>query len=171
MATSTRDVNISVGSDDITDGRKIQRMLIYAKDADSHLHPVNTDTNGHLKITQQDREIQRATTDITTQWDGTSLSGSFPDSKETQSFDCQNYDKFQVIMDGTTGLNGSLLIEACSTNLDGDFNVVSEVYEMTYGSDASYTFTSESAFQRYFRLRNSSGATISFNNIKVYFLK
>lgn len=171
MATSTRDINISVGSDDITDGTQIQRVVCYAKDSSSNLHVLDSDVNGHLKITQQDREIQRATTDITTEFDGTALSGSISDGKKTASWDCQNYDKFQVIMDGTTGFNGSLLIEACSTNLDGDFNVVSEIYEMTYGSDASYTFTPESAFQRYFRLRNSSGSTITFNNIKVYFLK
>ena len=32
MAQSTRDVNISVGSDDITDGTQIQRVVVYAKD-------------------------------------------------------------------------------------------------------------------------------------------
>jgi hypothetical protein len=62
-------------------------------------------------------------------------------------------------------------VEACDTNLDGDFNVVSEVYENTYGIDVSYTFTTDSAFQQYFRLRNSSGSAITFNEIKVHFLK
>jgi hypothetical protein len=129
------------------------------------------DTNGNLKIKQQDREIQRATIDILTDFDGTSLNDSLSDDTRTESWDCQYYDKFQVIMSGTSGLNGGLLIEACSTNLDGDFDVVSEVYENTYGIDASYTFTTDSAFQQYFRLRNSSGSAITFNEIKVHFLK
>ena len=171
MATSTRDVNISVGSDDITDGTQIQRVVCYAKDNSNKLHALDSDQNGHLKITQQDREIQRNIADILTDSIGTALSGSLNDATKTESWDCENYDKFQVVIDGTTGLNGSLLIEACSTNLDGDFVVVSEIYEMIYGGDASYTFTPDSAFQRYFRLRNMSGSAITFNEIKVYFLK
>ena len=171
MAQSTRDVNISVGSDDITDGTQIQRVVCYAKDNSNKLHVLDSDQNGHLKITQQDREIQRATENILNDFGGSALSNSFSDDTRTESWDCQNYDKFQLIIDGTSGLNGSLLIEACSTNINGDFNVVSEIYEMTYGIDASYTFTADSAFQRYFRLRNSSGFTITFNDIKVHFLK
>ena len=172
MATSTRDVNISVGSDDITDGTQIQRVVCYAKDNSNKLHALDSDQNGHLKVKQQDRHIQRATTDITKQWDGTALSGSISDGKETESWDCQDYDKFQLIVDGTAGSFAQLLIEACSTNLDGDFTVVSEVYENTYGTDSSFVFTPDKgAFQRYFRIRNNSGAAISFNNIIVYFLK
>ena len=47
---------ISTGKDDITDGTLIQRVLMYSKDSQDELHPIDSDTNGHLKITLQDIE-------------------------------------------------------------------------------------------------------------------
>jgi len=170
MATSTRDVNISVGSDDITDGTKIQRMLIYAKDADNHLHPVNTDTNGHLKITQQDREIQRATTDITTDFSGTALSGTIGSTTKTAYWDAQNYDRFQTIVSGTNGAFGEMTLQSSNTTVDADFVPFQTEYEQGNGP-YYFKFTNPDAYQRYWRLVNTSGASITFSVIEVSFLK
>ena len=170
MATSTRDVNISVGSDDITDGTQIQRVVCYAKDNSDNLHVLDSDQNGHLKITQQDREIQRSTVKITTDFSGADLSGSIGVGTKTAYWDAQNYDRFQAILSGTNGTFGEMTLQSSNTTVDADF--VPFLVEYEQGNNPYYfKFTNPDAYQRYWRLVNTSAATITFTQLEISFLK
>jgi len=172
MALQVKDTQISVGSDDITDANvEIQRMLMYAKDADGHKHPVNTDTNGHLKITIQDSEVQRSVVSITTDFSGTALSGSLSDATATAYWDAQNFTKFQLVISGTNGGFGSVRLQASNTTTGSDFVDIQEIYEETLGTDYLFKFRLDSACPRYYRILNSSGSAITFSKIQIFFVK
>jgi len=170
MATSTRDVNISVGSDDITDGTQIQRVVCYAKDSSSNLHVLDSDQNGHLKVKQQDREISRQSVNITTDFSGTALSGTIGSTTKTAYWDAQNYDRFQTIVSGTNGAFGEMTLQSSNTTVDADFVPFQTEYEQGNGP-YYFKFTNPDAYQRYWRLVNTSGASITFSVIEVSFLK
>ena len=170
MAQSTRDVNISVGSEDITDGTQIQRVVVYAKDNSNKLHVLDSDQNGHLKITQQDREIQREAVKITTDFSGGALSSTIGAAVKTAYWDAQNYDRFQTIISGTNGAFGEMTLQCSNTTVDQDFVPFQTEYEQ--GNDPHYfIFTNPNAYQRYWRLVNTSGSSITFSAIEVSFLK
>lgn len=173
MTTQVKDTQISVGSDDIltTDNVDIQRILMYAKDANGDLHPVDTDQNGHLKITQQDREIQRSVVSITTDFSGTALSGSLTDGTATAYWDSENFDKFQLVISGTNGGFGSVRLQASSTTVGADFVDIQEIYEETLGTNYLFKFRLDSACPRYYRILNSSGSTITFSKIQIFFVR
>ena len=161
------DNKITQGSGDVASGTNIQQVLIYGLGITGAKHPLNVDSNGHLKITQQDREIQRSNELISNDKDGTALSGSLGDGVSTAYVDIQNWDKLSLIVSGTNGLFGSLRIQASDTTVDADFVDIDEVYELTVGSDNLFRYTTQSAFFRYYRIRNTSGSAITFSKILV----
>jgi len=176
MALQVKDTQISVGSDDITDANvEIQRMLMYAKDADGHKHPVNTDTNGHLKITVQDTEVQRSVVNITNDFSGGPLSGSITDGKETEYWDAENFKSFQLVISNTNGGFGTLRLQTSSSTTGSDFMDIVGVFEesISLGGSTIYLFkhTLDNACGRYYRLVNSTGANITFSNIRIFFVK
>ena len=162
---------ISTGSADVASGTEIQQVLAYGLDNAGVKHPLDVDSNGHLKITQQDREIQRANSLIINDKDGTALSGSLGDGVSTAYVDIQNYDKLSMIVSASNGGFGSLRIQASNTTADADFVDIDEVYEISAGTDFLFRYTTESAFFRYYRLRNTSGSAITFGKILVNTLK
>ena len=168
---SSLDGKISTGSGDVASGTHIQQVLTYGLDSAGVKHPLDVDSNGHLKITQQDKEIQRATTTITTDFGGGALSGSFGDGKETAYWDSQNYDKFQAVISNTNGAFMSLRVQASTTTDNADFVDIDEAFELGVGDDHLFRWTANDAFQRYYRFKNSTGSPITFDSIQVHFLK
>ena len=75
--------------------------------------------------------------------------------------------KISMIVSATNGGFGSLRIQASTTTSDADFLDIDEIYEISAGSDFLFRYTTESAFFRYYRLRNTSGAAITFGKILV----
>ena len=161
------DGKISTGSADVASGTEIQRVLVYGLNGAGVKHPLDVDANGHLKVTVQDREIQRSNELIVNDKDGTALSGSLGDGVSTAYVDIENYDKISMIVSGTNGGFGSLRIQASNTTTDADFVDIDEVYEISVGASFLFRYTTESAFFRYYRLRNTSGAAITFAKILV----
>ena len=133
--------------------------------------PINIDSQGHLKVTEQDREIQRALTTITTDFSDVALGGSLSDGQKSKYWDAQNYDKFLLFIDGTSGAFSNLRLQASESTTDGDFVDIEELFETQAGTAYFYRYSTSSAHQRYYRVQNSSGAAITFNNIKIHFLK
>ena len=162
---------VSTGSGDVASGTEIQRFLAYGLNGQGVKHPLDVDSSGHLKITQQDREIQRATTTITTDFTGGALSGSFADGKETAYWDSSNYDKFQAVISSTNGGFGALRVQGSQTTTDGDFVDIDEAYELSAGANFLFRWDTTSAFYKYYRFKNSTGAAITFSSINVHFLK
>ena len=159
---------ISTGSADVVSGSEIQQVLAYGLDTSTSIkHALDVDANGHLKTTQQDREIQRANSLIVNDSAGTALSGSLADGVSTAYVDIVNYDKLSMIVSGSNGGFGSLRIQASNTTADADFVDIDEVYEISAGTDFLFRYTTESAFFQYYRLRNTSGSTITFGKILV----
>ena len=177
MASSVRDVNISVGSDDIltTDNVEIQRVLSYAKDANGNLHPLDSDQNGHLKVKIQDTQVKRSVVDITNDFSGTALGGSLPDGTATEYWDSEDFNKFQLAISNTNGDFGTLRLQTSSTTTSGDFMDIAGVFEesVSLGMTTIYFFrhTLDSACGRYYRILNSTGATITFDDIRIFFVK
>ena len=167
---SSLDGKISTGSGDVASGTHIQQVLTYGLDNAGVKHPLDVDHNGHLKITQQDREIQRATITITTDFGGGALSNSFNDGKETAYWDSQNYDKFQAVISNTNGAFMSLRVQASTTPDDEDFVDIDEAFELGVGLNYLYRWSANDAFQRYYRFKNSTGSPITFDSIQVEFL-
>ena len=118
-------------------------------------------------ITVSNREIQRSNELISNDKDGTALAGSIGDGVSTAYVDIQNFDKLSMIVSGTSGALGSLRIQASDTTVDADFVDIDEVYEIAVGSDNLYRYTTESAFFRYYRIKNTSGSSITFSKILV----
>ena len=168
---SSLDGKISTGSGDVASGTHIQQVLTYGLDNAGVKHPLDVDHNGHLKITQQDREIQRATITITTDFGGGDLLNSFNDGKETAYWDSQNYDKFQAVISNTNGAFMSLRVQASTTPDDEDFVDIDEAFELGVGLNYLYRWSANDAFQRYYRFKNSTGSPITFDSIQVHFLK
>ena len=161
------DNKISTGSGEVASGSEIQRVLTYGLDNQGVKHPLDVDANGHLKITQQDREIQRNNELISNDKDGTALAGSIGEGVASAYVDIQNYDKLSIIVSGTSGAFGTLRIQGSDTTDDLDFVDVDEVYELQVGLDHLYRYSTESAFFRYYRIKNTSGSAITFGKILV----
>jgi hypothetical protein len=168
---SSLDGKISTGSGLVPFGTHIQQVLIYGLDTAGAKHPLDVDDNGNLKIIQQDKEIQRATTTITTDFGGGDLLNSLNDGKETMYWDSQNYDKFQAVISNTNGAFMSLRVQASTTTDNADFVDIDEAFELGVGDDHLFRWTANDAFQRYYRFKNSTGSPITFDSIQVHFLK
>lgn len=169
---SSLDGKISTGSSTVGSGSHIQQILVYGKDDSGNQKvPIDIDSQGNLKITEKDREIQRSLTTITTDFSDTSLSGSLTDGQKSKYWDAQNYDKFLLFIDVTTGSFSNLRLQASESTTDGDFVDIEDMIESSAGGNYFYRYSTSSAHQRYYRVQNSSGATITFSNIKIHFLK
>jgi hypothetical protein len=176
FATETKlqevNVKLSTGSGDVASGTEIQRILAYGLNGQGVKHPLDVDANGHLKITQQDRDIQRANVAIATEYDGTAMT-SFPDGKKSAMWDSENYDSFKIYMAGTAGtFMGSLILQGSNTDADGDYVDVNDMYESGFDNvNYFYSLDIEKAHFRYYRLKNAQGSAVAFSSITVNFVK
>ena len=163
--TQGYDQTIAIGGDGL------QQVAIYGQNGSGALHMINTDTQGHLKTTQQDREITRNTGTITDDFSGSALLSSIGVGVKTAYWDLQNYDKFFMYIT-TSAMSGSLILQGSHTTSEGDFRTLQEIYvTSTDGSNYEIKHEEQNAYYRYYRLLNSGTSILAFSEIRINYLK
>ena len=152
-------------------GDGLQQVVAYGRDASGNLDALNVDTSGHLKTTQQDREIQRTSGTITDDFSGTALLSSIGVGVKTAYWDIENYDKFFIYIT-TSAMSGSLILQGSHTTSEGDFRTLQEIYvTSTDGSNYEIKHEEQNAYYRYYRLLNSGTSILAFSEIRINYLK
>lgn len=160
------DTKITQGYDSqITSGGiGLNQCLIYGRDNSGNLDALNTDTQGHLKITIQDEEKDIS---LDTIWNPIFIpNGS---STVSNTIDMTNY-KHLLIMGNTTNTNEQLFLQYSNDDITY-FNSDVYIYANYNNGDFSYTLNNTPA--KYIRITkdNNSGSTetISLFSTKMKF--
>lgn len=173
--TANTDSKISVGSNDITDGTNIQRVLCYVKDQSNNLHPIDSDSNGHLKITIQDiepnitssikveNEVKRSNTQITNDSSGTALSGSLGGYVYSETVDLDNFKEINILINSTSSAALELWASHSST---ANFVFYDDMY--SGGLSGGISYKNNSICPRYIRIYNNSTTAYTFNDMRVH---
>jgi len=146
-------------------GDGLQQVVVYGLDNSGNLDALNVDNNGHLKIKQQDRDINRSSESITDDFSGTALSGSIGAGTATEYWDSENFDRFQFIIETTS--SDILELQQSDTVTGSDFVTIKSVS----GFDGQIVDQVDPAFGRYYRLLNSGTGIFAFTSIKVYYVR
>jgi len=174
--TSNINDKISKGDGDIASGGAgLQQVLCYAKDSQNNLHPIDSDTNGHLKITLQDIEpdivasikvsqpVERDDISVTNDSTGSPLLGSLGVGEYTETIDIDGYSNILVDV-VSTNTTDSLELYVSSSPTSG-FRKYSDLFaEMSGGILHSNT----NVVPRYLRIYNPGTSIYTFTSITVF---
>lgn len=164
-AGHTRSIAVGVRGYTDPDDRSTGKFLKCGADGVLNTHSVLQDLR--LASIVANTNILRDTQNITTDYNGSNLSGSLGGGVATSSCDLENHKHIHILLDGSGG-GGNLTIEGSHTNTNTSYHLVDEIHPSLLGggNPTTYKHKITNATYRYYRIKNNSGAPITFTNFK-----